>query len=235
MIVPTSPNVATTSPSHCPTPVRAFVASAKAQWYLNRVRKTLLQRDGNDVTPPRLQLHRPLVDGWITRQELVEVTGVAEDDTYIARLTINGRPLLLDVAAPRVPFVEQIRLHEGPNTLDITAEDVLGQQTHQRLTVILDRHGPLVSLEHVERRGVSSQQSVLVRGSLFDHSPITHLQLGSQRVALSVGNVQTFRVEVQVSAETLTLPFEVADAAGNVTQGSIDLPAPSVPETTRMP
>jgi hypothetical protein len=102
-------------------------------------------------------------------------------------------------------------------------------------TVILDRYGPLVSIEHVERRGVSSQQSVLVQGSLFDPSSVMHVQLSTQRVALSTGAIPTFRAEVRVPAETLTLPFEVADAAGNVTHGSIDLPAPSAPEETRMP
>src|SRR5262245_4253428 len=122
------------------------VETAKTKFYLNRARKALLEQTGGDPTPPRIVLESP-ADGFLTNRFAVTVKGRAEDDTSVAALTINGQPLFVELAVPLLPFTQEVALHEGPNTIDVVAVDLLGHATRQRLSVYADRQGPLVSLE----------------------------------------------------------------------------------------
>ena len=81
---------------------------------------------------------------------MVEVTGQAEDDTYVSSVIINGRAQFVELAEPRIPFTQAITLHDGENTVDIVAADLLGHSTRERLTVYLDRQGPLLILDRLE-------------------------------------------------------------------------------------
>jgi hypothetical protein len=64
----------------------------------------------------------------------------------------------VDLAVPLFPFSQEVTLHEGSNTIDVVAIDLLGHATRQRLRVYADRQGPLVSLEKVELVGQPPQQ-----------------------------------------------------------------------------
>src|SRR5262249_12179686 len=139
-----------------------------------------------------------------------------------------------ELAEPRLPFTQEVELHDGLNTIDIAAVDLLGQQAQQRLTVRVDRQGPLVSIERVELLGTPPEQQARVKGVLSDQSGIQGFVLAGTLVPLQSGTEWAFRQEVPVAAGTASLPFEVEDAAGNVTHGEIALlPATSRPLGTR--
>jgi hypothetical protein len=204
----------------------ATVDNAKAKFYLNRARKSLLQQTGRDTVPPRIVLTSP-ADGLLTNRFTVTVAGRAEDDTYVSAVTINGRSQFVELAEPRLPFTQEIALHDGANIVDVAAVDLLGQQVHQRLTVRLDRHGPLVSLDRVEVVGTPPQQRVQIEGWLADSSQVAHFVVAGRQMPLRVGTEWEFRLEVPVAADAEALPFEVEDAAGNVTRGEIALTPPA--------
>jgi hypothetical protein len=198
------------------------VETAKAKFYLNKVRATLLQQSGRDTMPPRVLVSSP-ADGLLTNRLRVEVQGNTEDDTYVAALSINGRPQFIELAEPRLSFAQEVALQDGPNTIDVTARDLLGQETRQRLTVHLDRHGPLVSLERVELVGSGAQQRARVQGYLADRSRLTRFVLADRTVSLPTAPSGSFQQEVSVGVGARALPFEAEDAAGNVTRGEIAL------------
>lgn len=197
-------------------------ASAKAKFYLNKVRRSLLQQTGRDTTPPRLVLTEP-VDGLLTNRFSVTVAGHVEDDTYTAGLTINGQAQLIDLAAPRVAFTTDVALHDGPNTIAIVAEDLLGQRTTQRVTVSLDRHGPLLSLQEVDLHGTPPHQQARLQGVVADTSRIVRFVVAGQPLDVSTQTTWGFRQEFPVSAGATSLPFVAEDEAGNVTRGDIQL------------
>ena len=58
--------------------------TAKAKFYLNKVRSTLLQTTRRDTSPPRIILDSP-PDNFLTNNLRVVVTGHAEDDTYVPK------------------------------------------------------------------------------------------------------------------------------------------------------
>ena len=207
--------------------------TAKAKFYLNKARKSLLEQTRRDTTPPRIVLASPL-DGLLTNRFSVEVAGYVEDEAYVSGITVDGQALFIELAEPRLTFTQEVALHDGPNTIDIVAVDLLGQQAQQRLTVYVDRQGPLVSVERVELLGTPSQQQVRVQGFLADRSRIQRFVLAGNPVPLQVGPEWIFRQEVPVTPGTASLPFEVEDTAGNVTPGEIALmPPASRPPGTR--
>jgi hypothetical protein len=159
--------------------------------------------------------------------------GHVEDDTYVSTIAINGRMLHHELAEPRLAFAEEVVLHDGPNTIEIVAEDLSGKQTSRHLTVHLDRHGPLLSLERVAFLGTPLHHSVRVHGMVSDQSRITRFVLAGREVPLLAATASAFQQETAVTADTTLLPFEVEDAAGNVTRGDIELipPTSATPKT----
>src|SRR3989442_4875237 len=177
--------------------------TAKTKFYLNRARKALLEQRGGDTTPPRIRLESP-ADGVLTNRFAVTVRGRAEDDTSVAALTINGQPLFVELAAPLLPFSQEVALHEGPNTIDVVAVDLLGHVTQQRLRVYADHQGPLISLEQVELVGQPPQQQYArVQGLLSDQSGVRRFVLAGQLIPPQAATEWEFRTEVPVAPGTL--------------------------------
>jgi TolB-like protein len=201
----------------------AAVDNAKAKFYLNKARRSLLKQTGRDTTPPRILLDSP-ADGLLTNRFRVTIAGRAEDDTYVSAIAINGQAWFVELAAPRVPFSREVALHDGPNVIDIVATDLLGRLTRRRITVRLDRQGPLVSLDRVVLLGGPPSRRARVQGLLSDDSRIVRFQLAGRQVPLRPAREWEFHHEVSLAANTAFIPFEVEDAAGNVTRGVIPLP-----------
>jgi hypothetical protein len=194
--------------------------NAKAKFYLNKARKSLLQQRGGDTAAPRILLATP-ANELLTNRFTVDVAGHAEDDTYVSSININGRAQFVELAEPRMLFRQAIALHDGANTVDIVAADLLGHSAHERLTVHLDRQGPLLGLDRLEMVGSPPLQRVHVDGFLEDRSGIRRFVLVGRPVPLQPGTAWEFRQEIQLPVGMTSLPFEVEDAAGNITRGEI--------------
>lgn len=198
------------------------VESAKAKFYLNKTRRVLLQQTKRDTQPPRIRLHGP-ADGLLTNALHVEVSGYAEDDTYVGSLSINGHEQFVELSMPRLPFARQVALQDGPNTIAVVARDLQGREIRRQVTVHLDRHAPLVSLLRVERLGQAVDTRARLQGVVSDHSPIRRFVVAGRKVQLQPGPDGTFDEEIPIAPGQAFLPFEAEDAAGNVTRGKIAL------------
>lgn len=196
--------------------------TAKAKFFLNKARRALLQQSQRDNAPPRIRIATPQ-DGALTNQLAMMVTGQAEDDTSIAALTINGQACFVELAEPRFAFSQNLPLRDGANTIDIVARDLVGGETHQRLTVYLDRHGPLVSISQIQTVDALPQRRVRLEGFITDQSRITRLVMAGQHVNLQADASGAFRTEIDLPAQRTAVAFEAEDAAGNVTRGDIAL------------
>jgi Glucodextranase, domain B/Curli production assembly/transport component CsgG len=202
------------------------VETAKAKFYLNKARQSLLYQTGRDAVAPRIVLDSPS-DGLLTNHFSVTVTGHVEDDTYVSAVSVNGQAQFIELAAPHLSFTQEVVLHDGVNSIDLVAEDLVGRQTRQHLTIQLDRHGPLLSLERVDVLSAPPQRRARVQGFLTDHSRIVRFKLGGKAVSLPPATTWEFREDIAIAPGVALLPFEVADAAGNVIRGEITLASPT--------
>ncbi len=194
------------------------VDTAKAKFYLNQVRKALLEQSGRDTSPPRIAIETP-TEVWVTDDGTVTVRGYVEDDTYVSAISINQQPLWVEMAEPRLDFERQVALRDGANRIDIVAVDLLGQPARQHLVVHLDREGPLVSLIQAK---VADRQ-VRIEGSVFDHSRVTRFVVGGHPISPRAEKSWVFHEQIALVDGMDSVPFEAEDAAGNITRGHMTL------------
>jgi hypothetical protein len=132
----------------------------------------------------------------------------------------------VELAEPRLAFAQEVALRDGANAIDVVASDLVGQQARARLTVHLDRHGPLLSLEQVEVVGTPPPPRVRVQGLLTDQNRITRFMLAGRTVPPQPGSAWEVREDLPLTGSEEFVVFEAEDAAGNVTRGQIALRAP---------
>jgi bacillopeptidase F len=77
---------------------------------------------------PKLEISEPN-DGSKTNKEDIRISGKTDKETTIR---INGQPLIVDVDGK---FTTLFRLKDGENKIQITAEDIVGNQEKKDLTV----------------------------------------------------------------------------------------------------
>jgi TolB-like protein len=135
-------------------------------------------------------------------------------------VAINGEPLLLETAAVRAPFAVQIPLTSGPNTIEVVARDLLGNETTTAARVVVDREGPTVAIERVAAVAGGGLQ---VDGVVYDNSRLGWFQINGRRIPLS-GTVES-RFSAELPGGGPTILLEAADAVGNLTQARLPLPA----------
>ena len=207
--------------------------SAKAKFYLNKARKAVLQQSGQDLGPPRIVL-QGIQDGWLTNRAQVTLAGFVEDDSYVAALAVNGRRRFIELAEPRLPFEQEVALHHGKNKIAIVADDLIGRRARRELIVVVDRHGPLVSLTRVDMVGAAPHRRLRIQGFISDDHRIARFTIAGQTAPLQNGSTWRFQQDIPLRPGKRVIPFEVEDAAGNVTHGEIDLQAwPSTMPPTR--
>lgn len=77
---------------------------------------------------PKLEISEPN-DNSKTNKEDIKISGVTDKETTIR---VNGQPLIVDVEGK---FTTTFRLKEGENKIQITAEDIVGNQEKKDLTI----------------------------------------------------------------------------------------------------
>jgi len=198
------------------------VETAKAKYFLNKVRRETLQKTHSDKLPP-LITNLSLGDGQITNLFDVELTGVVEDDTFVSSIAINGSYLFIELAKKKIPFSPKVSLKRGENLIRIEAKDLTGRVTTQEIKVLVDREGPLVAIsEPIENETVRSSK-VIIKGFLWDESGIDWFMLEGKRLALNGRKKSSFSQEVILTEGSNSLPFEARDSAGNLTRGELHL------------
>lgn len=77
---------------------------------------------------PKLEVQEPN-DNSKTNKEDIKISGLTDKETTIR---VNGQPLIVDVGGK---FTMMFRLKDGENKIQITAEDIVGNQEKKDLTI----------------------------------------------------------------------------------------------------
>jgi len=194
--------------------------SSKARFYLDRVRKTLIEREGEEVKPPRLVLDFQNGEIW-TRDDPVMISGVAEDERYVAGVSIMGVSLFQEQAQEKVSFEKGLQLPQGRHEVAVEARNLLGKKTSRSVVIQVDREGPVITLEKIEEDQTSPEGGIVVIGSVYDGAGVLQLLLNNEPIR-SVGGVDvSFRQRVPKAGRVLELLAK--DRLGNETSATIPL------------
>jgi hypothetical protein len=198
------------------------VETAKAKYFLNKARRELLRHTLSDTFPPSITFFSP-GDGQTTNLLEIEVTGEAEDDTFVSSIAVNDSPLFIELAEKKISFSHRVSLKQGRNLIRIEAKDLTGKVAAREIKVLVDREGPLVAIsEPLEGKTVHGNR-VTVKGSLWDESGIISFTLKEKKVVLNSRKESSFSREIVLKEGDNMLPFEARDSAGNLTHGELHL------------
>lgn len=213
-----------------------YCESAKAKYYLNKVRKEKLFLTREDRIPPQLSLDAyPLT---IAAPQF-SLTGQAEDDTFVADIIIqvnNEKPIsLMELSRPLFyAFHQRLVLRSGINDISVKVVDLLGNKEEQNLKILVDQEGPIIYFS--ERKGDDHSSAISIQGVLYDPSGVTQFYLNGKKIKL-------IKLEIEEGADNdLSHPayfflyqlspkeqlegifdYRAEDALDNVTTGSVSI------------
>ena len=196
--------------------------SAKARFYLDRVRKALIEQKALKITPPRLTLDFKTQEVW-TRRDPVVISGLAEDEQYVAAIRIRGVPLFLEGSKKRIPFSEPLVLAQGPHTIEVEARNLLGKATKRQVVIHVDRQGPLVTIDELRIDEIAAEKKIVLSGFLYDEAGVSEVLINNMEIPIRPGVEVPFRKNLTV--DTSVLELVARDRLGNQTSASIPFPS----------
>ncbi|MBN1832983.1 MAG: hypothetical protein JW896_12830 [Deltaproteobacteria bacterium] len=199
--------------------------SDKARFYLDRVRRALIEREGEAVSPPFLTLDFEDEEIW-SKGDSVVISGVAEDDHYISQITINGTPLFLEGSQKHVPFKETLSLPQGRHAIEVEANNLLGKLTKHQVMIHVDREGPIITLEDLRVDQVATGKGVTIHGAIFDEAGVSDLSINGESIPVHKGVNVSFTKSLPIREGHLELVAQ--DRLGNRTSATIPITAGSV-------
>lgn len=195
--------------------------SAKAKYYLNLVRKAIIEGKMLATKPPAVKITYPQAKIIYTNALSYRIKGEAEarDDTYVSSVSVGGVPLLLELSTPKLTFDTDVQLKDGKNTVKVTATDLTGKPASDEVEIIVDREGPVIALDEVSLTG----QTASIKGAIFDSSGVLSYSLNGKEY--DGGSLREFPLDIQIEAgqDAQTITLLAKDIAGNETRAEIPL------------
>jgi TolB-like protein len=192
--------------------------SAKARFYLDRVRKALIEQKTREITAPKLTLDFETDEIW-TRQDPVVLSGLAEDEQYIAIIKIRGVPLFLEGSEKRVHFKEPLMLSQGRHLVEIEAQNLLGKTVRRQVVIRVDREGPLITIDELSFDETAAGRKIVISGFLYDEAMVSDLVINGLEIPIRKGIEVNF--SKRLAAETGKLELVARDRLGNQTSARI--------------
>jgi hypothetical protein len=191
--------------------------SAKAHYYLGKVRRGLMEREKTAVSIPHLFVNLPTDEIW-TNDDTFVISGTAKDEQYISRITLSGKPFFIESAQQLVDFKKEFKLEQGKYVIKIVAENLMGGQASRELRIHVDRQGPVISLEPYPSGGAVQNR---IQGFLYDESGEITLSIDGVPVPVPKGEDVPFSAPVKPGTEQILLVAK--DKLGNETQARVDV------------
>ncbi len=196
--------------------------SSKARFYLDKARKSLIERDGLDRRAPQIVIRAP-VEGHLTKDFTVNISGLAKDDTFVRRITVGGLEVRIDVSNEEIPFSIDVPVDPGENQIIIKAVDLSGKSAEHTLRVNVDRMGPGLRIDSPVEGGSITAGGVAIKGGAFDDSKITELFINGHKIPVEPKKELVIDKTVPIPSGGKELEIKVKDAVGNTTSAVIPL------------
>ena len=198
--------------------------SAKAVHYLNKARKSLLEKQGN-IAPPSIAIEAP-IPAALTKGLTVLVKGKVSGKGLVSQVSVNTIPYRFEMAKEHIDFEKELTVEDGENLIRITAVDLLGNKTEKTVTVIVDREGPAVNISDVRNEEKDGMKYIRITGEVTDST-------GIERVIVKAGDsIQEPESRIQNKTHSFDISLErksaqkvnilCYDTLGNETSAEFD-------------
>ncbi|MGA1869861.1 MAG: CsgG/HfaB family protein [bacterium] len=194
--------------------------SAKARFYLDKVRKAIIEREGKIVSPPKLTLSYKSSEIWI-REDPIVISGIAEDTHYVSEIIINDVPFYLRASQKHIPFEKKMRLSQGDHTIEVIAKNLMDKVTTEQIIIHVDREGPVIAVNEIFLEHDLTGDWVNINGSMYDGSGVVKLTINGRIIAIGEGTDVLFSHRIPIPADHLALV--AYDRLENKTSAQISL------------
>lgn len=196
------------------------VESAKASFYLNAVRRTLLQQQGAKPPPPAISVSFPAQNQPI-KDSTITVSGRITAGALVSSIRINGKPYRFDLATQSRDFALEVALDDDASGITIEAADLLGGIARSEIPVHIDREGPSLSLTAISRSPEDSSR-IRISARLSDVSGIRELTVNG--VAITTSNAREIELDTVATlpAGSKLVHIEATDLLGNQTTADLE-------------
>ena len=194
--------------------------SAKAKYFLNKARGSLLKETGLDREPPVIHLtskEAELTNGFSTK-----VSGFVEDDFFVSSVSVNNIPVRIELSEKKIPFEAEVPLERGKNSIVVKAADLTGKESEKEITIAADREGPIVNIASCDIMPVGTNFKARITGYVYDDSGISSFRINGTEVLKEARKELDFYREIELAEKTDKIIFETADTAGNRTSGQLN-------------
>ncbi|MFC1523453.1 CsgG/HfaB family protein [Thermodesulfobacteriota bacterium] len=196
--------------------------SGRAKYYLNKVRKALVEAADTDKAPPTIELASVGEEKVINRFDLL-VSGTVKDDSYAHKVSINEQPLFIELSAKKIPFSQKIKLKKGLNEIRIKTSDLLGKVSEKKMRVFADYQGPALNIRNLVDGQKIGERKITLNGALADASGITSLKINDKLLAYNKEKEIEFAHSMDLQEGDNTIVLAATDLAGNTTTGELNL------------
>jgi len=197
--------------------------SAKAEYYLDLARRERIRAEKAPVTAPEILLSSPNPDTWM-RTSITRVEGLVRDPGFVKRVTVNGEPVRLDLAAREVPLRREVKLQGGRNLIVVEAANLEGRISRLERWVVLDSEGPTIGIEGVSRESGKKSPGFKIRGLVHDDAGLEEVAVNGRAVPVPPGKELRLDSPVFPAPGSDRILVEARDRLGNATRAEIPLP-----------
>jgi hypothetical protein len=194
--------------------------SEKAMFYLNLARSQHLKQTKLDTRAPRISVGFPVGVEYV-KELRGRVEGKVNDDFFVAGVSLNGKKLPLWLAQKTVPFRERIPLIKGLNEITISAVDLTGKESSQKVSIIADIDGPLISADYQIMEQTPTAQKILITGWITDETVIQKIILNDKILTLTPAKEIRLKELIILPAGESSLSIQAQDKLGNITRGEL--------------
>jgi tetratricopeptide (TPR) repeat protein len=191
--------------------------SAKAQYYLDKIRTSIMERQGLEISVPRIIVDLPSDEIW-TKADPVIISGAAEDKQYISEIVLAGKSVFIEAADERIGFKEELELEQGEHIIDITARNLLGGKAEQEVIIHVDRQGPVITVEPFSS---DTPAQNIIKGFVYDETGKITLSIDGVKVPIPEGEDVPFSAPIEPDAKSVTLLAK--DKLGNETKAEVEI------------
>ncbi|QTA78795.1 Caspase-like domain-containing protein [Desulfonema limicola] len=193
--------------------------TAKAQYYLDKVRKVWIEQEYLDKHPPQIKLS---LSGHTTlsNQFKINVHGKATDDTFVKEISVNGEPVRIDLSQPVFEFNNSVSLKPGKNSIIAEVQDITGKTVTEKMEIFCDRTGPILNIDSLLQDGI---EHYILKGYAHDQSGIREIRVNGIKLPDSSGMEISLNHRLSFSGSIKTAEIMAEDMAGNKTFGKIKL------------
>lgn len=196
--------------------------SAKAKFYLNKARKSLIKSQNGDSSPPRITISTP-EKNRTTNKFFATVSGEVTDENYVSAITINNISEFIELSGKNVKFTKKISLLPGPNEITITAKDLLGNTSKTSFNIVTDHQGPNLSILNLANNEQVNKPEIIVNMSYSDESGIKYVRLQDKKNYPENCNSGVVSTKIKLENGKNSIQMEAMDNAGNKTMGEVSI------------